>query len=145
MNHLLKKLIEDASSIAGNDHRLSKMINVPQVSIIQWKNGTRPCPPEEVASIAYVAGYEPIEWYVRATLWKFAGTPKGDKLAKVLGKALPRTGEANDLSLRDDKVAASSTSSSTRIREKIRERINTMYRMLTREAPKGAFLLGVAL
>jgi len=94
MNDQLKKLIEDASSIAGNDHRLSKALNVPQVSIIQWKAGTRPCPPEEVASIAHIAGYDAVAWYVRATLWKFQGTAKGDRLAKVLGKSLPLTSGA---------------------------------------------------
>jgi hypothetical protein len=129
MNEPLNKLIAEASAIAGNDHKLSKALGIAHTSVIGWKNGSRPCPPEEVASIAYVAGYDPIAWYVRATLWKFAGTPKGEKLAKVLGKALPQTGGATDTYSSVDVVASSSTSSLTRIREKAREKINTMYIM----------------
>jgi hypothetical protein len=142
MNEQLVKLIAEASAIAGNDHKLSKLLNVAQPAIVMWKSGSRPCPPEEVASIAYVAGYDPVAWYVRATLWKFAGTPKGEKLAKVLGKALPRTGGASDLPLSVD-VANSSTSSSTRVREKVHQN-NTMYSMVKLKAALSGFFYGLS-
>jgi DNA-binding transcriptional regulator YdaS (Cro superfamily) len=82
------KLISEAASIAGSYYKLAKLLNVSQSAVGEWRDGKRPCPPEEVASIAAIAGYDPHEWLARATLAKHEGTRKGERLRKVLGKSL---------------------------------------------------------
>jgi DNA-binding transcriptional regulator YdaS (Cro superfamily) len=90
----LNLLIDKASSIAGSQYKLGQLLGISHSTMSQYKSG-RPCPPEDVARIAAVAGYEPVDWLVRATLEKHAGTKKGEQLAKVLGKALLVTGAAS--------------------------------------------------
>lgn len=80
-------LIDHGKSIAGSDYKLAKLIGVTPQAISNWRHGEKPCPPGDVALIAAVAGLNPQEWLARATLWKYEGTDKGDRLMKVLGKA----------------------------------------------------------
>jgi len=89
----LKELIEKASKNAGSDAALARIIGVAQPNIPMWKAGTRPCPPADVALMASVAGLDADEWLVRAVMAKHQGTPKGEKLMRVL-KASVLTGAA---------------------------------------------------
>jgi hypothetical protein len=84
----LSELIERASKIAGSDNKLAKLIEAPQTHISQWKNGNRPCPPADVALMASIAGLDADEWLVRAVMAKHEGTPKGEKLMRVLKASL---------------------------------------------------------
>jgi len=83
---LLIELIDKAHLIAGSDYRLAKQIGVTPQTVSNWRHGEKPCPPADVALIAEVVGLDPQEWLARATLWKYEGTAKGDKLNKALGK-----------------------------------------------------------
>ena len=90
----LDQLIEKASSVAGSDYKLAKELEVNRATISQWRSGKRTCPPEEVALMAKIAGMDPEAWASRALVAKHAGTPKGEKLAVALGKAVLATGVA---------------------------------------------------
>lgn len=88
----LSQLLDQASKVAGNDSRLAAMLEVPRQHVNHWRNGLRSCSPEDVAQLADIAGMDGEKWLIRATLAKHEGTAKGDRLMKVLGKALAVTG-----------------------------------------------------
>lgn len=88
MNSELQKLIDEASKKVGSDSKLAQLINANQQHISQWRKGLRPCPPADVALMAEIAGYDAIQWIAKAEVWKHQGTPKGEALARALGKAL---------------------------------------------------------
>lgn len=90
----LDKLICKASAAAGSDYKLAAELGVSRGNIGDWKAGRRSCPAGDVALMAQLAGMDPEAWLVRATVAQYAGTPKGEKLAVVLGKALLVTGAA---------------------------------------------------
>lgn len=93
-NESLNSLIDKASAIAGSDAALARLLAVPRQRIANWRNGNDSCSPEDCALIASVAGIDPIQEMTRAMLRKHEGTPKGDRLMKVLGKPLQATGAA---------------------------------------------------
>lgn len=84
-------LIDAGRSIAGSDYKLAKLIGVTPQTVSNWRHGEKPCPPADVALLASVAGFDPQEWLTRATLWKYKGTDKGDRLMRVLGKTSAAT------------------------------------------------------
>lgn len=86
-------LMDKASAIAGNDYRLAKAIGASPQMVHDWRTG-KSCPPEQQALMAAVAGLDPVQTLARATVAKFEGTAKGDRLMKVLGKASLLTGAA---------------------------------------------------
>ena len=89
MEHLqhLNELMDRAKSIAGSDYALAKQLGVSRMKISNWRHGHAPCPVEDQALIASVAGLDPAEFLVRAVVLKHQGTAKGDRLMKVLGKS----------------------------------------------------------
>ena len=90
----LINLIDLASKAAGNSAKLAQSLQVTPSTVSQWKHGKKPCPAGDVALMAQLAGLDPEAWLARATVAQYAGTPKGEKLAVVLGKALLATGAA---------------------------------------------------
>lgn len=88
LTHLdeLNFLIDKASAIAGSDNKLAALIGTTRMAISDWRNGRRPCPPEQQALIASVAGFDPQQTALRALVQRHEGTPMGDKLMRVLGK-----------------------------------------------------------
>lgn len=96
MKHLesLNLLIDQAKAISGSDYKLAKMTGHTPQQISDWRHGRKPCPPEDQALIAGVAGLNPEQVAIRALVEKHEGTAKGDRLMKVLGKALLATGGA---------------------------------------------------
>lgn len=82
----LIELIDRASLIAKSDYKLAHLIGVSPQTMSNWRHGEKPCHPADVALIAETLGLDPQEWLARATLWKYEGTKKGDKLQKALGK-----------------------------------------------------------
>jgi hypothetical protein len=94
MEHLddLNILIDKARSIAGNDSKLAAAIGTTRMKIWNWRKGIQPCPPEQQALIAQVAGFDPTTTLIRAVVEKHEGTELGDRLMRVLGKASRATG-----------------------------------------------------
>jgi len=68
------------------------MLEVPRQNLSAWKHGRKACPAGDVALMASIAGLDPVAWNARATAAAYEGTPKGEKLAAALGKALLVTG-----------------------------------------------------
>ena len=94
MNKQLPDLIARASAVAGSDSALARSLGVPQPMVSMWKLGKKTCPPEDQASMAAIAGLDPVQALVRAHLERHEGTAKGDRLMKVMGKSLLATGAA---------------------------------------------------
>lgn len=117
----VKELIERAAAAAGTRYKLAQMLNVPTSSVYAWEKG-KPCPPGDIALMADIAGLDAQAWLVRATLEKYEGTPKGDQLARVLGKCLLATGAALVSS------GASAAQICSRISEAVTWLHSTMYR-----------------
>ena len=90
----LDQLIDMASTAAGSDYRLAKALGVPRQRVSNWKHGHTTCPAADVALMAQIAGMDAEAWLSRATVAQYEGTPKGEKLAVALGKALLATGAA---------------------------------------------------
>lgn len=93
----LKLLIDKAASISGSRYALAKALHAKPSQVYDWEAGRKTCPPGDIALMAAIAGYDPVQWLVRATLEKYEGTEKGDQLARALGKPSPATGEATAL------------------------------------------------
>lgn len=88
------ELIERALAVAGSQAELARLLKVAPPNITVWKKEEKPCPPEDQARLAAIAGIDPIQTLVRAHIEKHEGTEKGDQLARVLGKFLVATGAA---------------------------------------------------
>ena len=88
------ELLTRASEAVGSQTEVAKLLKVPPQMLSMWKSGAKPCPPEDQARIAAIAGVDPIQTLVRAHIEKHEGTEKGDQLARVLGKFLVATGAA---------------------------------------------------
>lgn len=88
------ELIERALAVAGSQAELARLLKVAPPNITVWKKEEKPCPPEDQARIAAIAGIDPVQTLVRAHIEKHEGTEKGDQLARVLGKFLVATGAA---------------------------------------------------
>jgi len=86
------QLIDLASNAAGSDYKLAKELGVSRGNISDWRNGRRPCPAGDVALMADLAGMDPEAWGIRAIVAQYEGTAKGERIARVLGKALLVTG-----------------------------------------------------
>lgn len=96
MEHLeaLNVLIDKAKSITGSDAATARLVGVVPQRMANWRNGSATCSPEDQALIAAAAGLNAEQVALRAMVMKHEGTPKGDRLMKVLGKALLATGGA---------------------------------------------------
>jgi len=90
--HFLIELIDKASQAAGNDNRLAQKLEVNRQTVSAWRHGKKPCPAGDVALMADLIGMDAEAWLARATVAQYAGTAKGERLARVLGKALLVTG-----------------------------------------------------
>lgn len=88
----LDQLIDKASAKAGSDYALAKMLGVSRSAVSDWRHSRKTCPVGDVALMADLAGLEAEKWVARALVAQYEGTPKGDKLYRVLGKALAATG-----------------------------------------------------
>ncbi len=82
----LDRLLDQASTAAGSDYKLAKLLNTQRSAISMWRAGTRPCPIENQALMASIAGLRADKWLARAVIAKHEGTEKGDMLSKALGK-----------------------------------------------------------
>ena len=94
MQHLkeLNDLIDRAKATTGSDTATARALGLPKAHVSAWRHGHRTCTPEDHAQLAGLAGLDASAWLIRATIQKHEGTAKGDRLMKVLGKALLATG-----------------------------------------------------
>lgn len=90
----LDQLIDKASEAAGSDYKLAELLEVSRGNIGDWRKGRRSCPVADQTLMAGIAGLDAAAWHARATVAQYEGTSKGDKLYRVLGKALLATGAA---------------------------------------------------
>ncbi len=88
----LDQLINLASKKAGSDYKLANQLGVNRSAVSMWRSGTKPCPVGDVVLMAEIAGLDPETWTARAVIAQYAGTPKGEKIARALGKAFLVTG-----------------------------------------------------
>lgn len=88
----LDELINRASEAAGNDNQLAKALDVGRSAVSEWRKGLRTCPAADQALMAQIAGLDAEAWAARAIIEAYEGTPKGEKLANALKKALLATG-----------------------------------------------------
>ena len=95
----INALLDAAKLKTGSDYKTAKLLDVPTQHISNWRHGRRNPQPEDYALIAGLAGLDPEEALIRATLEKHANTHKGEQLLSVLGNVLRRTGAAVTLLL----------------------------------------------
>jgi len=88
----LDQLIDLASKAAGSDYKLAQELGTSRQTVSNWRHGHKTCPAGDVALMAELAGMDPEAWLARATVAQYEGTAKGERLARVLGKALAVTG-----------------------------------------------------
>lgn len=116
----LIELIDKAAENAGSYANLARSLGVPPQLVSNWRSGLKTCTPSDWALLAAAAGLDPEEALIRATLEKHAGTAKGERLLKALGKGLHRIGEVASLA-----IFAATSGLLTQI---LIERSSTMYR-----------------
>ena len=88
-------LITRAAAVTGGDSATARRLGVPPQMVYMWKTGRKPCPPEDQAQLAQIAGVDPVQALIRAHLERHEGTPKGERLFTLLGKRLLQTGGAS--------------------------------------------------
>lgn len=81
-----KTLIDKAAEKLGSQKAIAEKLGVDQNRVSQWKNGHAPIQPDDLAAIAYLAGYNAMNVLAAATIQNAAGTPKGELLDEALGK-----------------------------------------------------------
>jgi DNA-binding transcriptional regulator YdaS (Cro superfamily) len=87
----VKTLIDKATSKCGTRYKLAKMLHVAPANVYQWETGAKTCPNEVRALIAQIAGDDPIQELVRATIENAKGE-RQEQLRQILGKQLHQTG-----------------------------------------------------
>lgn len=92
MTPLFTQLLDKAKEITGSDSKTARAIHVTPQALNNWRNNRQPITPADVALLAEVVGMEPSDWLAKATVERYQGTPKGEALARALGKALLVTG-----------------------------------------------------
>jgi len=82
----ITRLIDAATDKAGGQNAMARRIGYTHSEVSQWRHG-RPCPVEAQALMAELAGLDAHEVLAYAIIEKHRDTPKGERLATVLGKA----------------------------------------------------------
>jgi len=82
----VKTLIDKAASKVGTRYKLAQVLNVPASTIYNWETGRKPCPAEDRARLAGVAGEDSLQELVRATIENAKGEVKRAQLEKLFGK-----------------------------------------------------------
>lgn len=89
----VKTLIDRAANKVGTRYKLAQVLNVPASTVYNWETGRKPCPAEDRARLAGVAGEDALQELVRATIENAKGEVKRAQLEKLLGKISRATGE----------------------------------------------------
>lgn len=88
----LDQLIDAASKAAGSDYKLAQLLGATRQTVSNWRHDKKSCPVGDQVLMAEIAGLKSEEWAARAIVAQYAGTEKGDKLYRALGKLLAVTG-----------------------------------------------------
>ena len=91
---MIETLLDAAAKKTGSDYKTAQILGVTPQVICDWRAARKNPQPEDHALVASLAGLDPEEALVRATIDKHRNKPKGEKLLSVLGNALRRTGAA---------------------------------------------------
>jgi len=83
----LNELIARAVSIAGSAYKLAPQLDVTQQQISDWKHGRKKPSIEQLADLALAANVSVKEVLVQEAINRAAGTPRGKRLQRALGKA----------------------------------------------------------
>lgn len=87
----VKTLIDRAATKCGTRYKLAKALHVPAANVYQWETGSKTCPNDVRVLLAVIAGDDPVQELVRATI----ETAKGERqemLREALGKSSRQTG-----------------------------------------------------
>lgn len=90
----VQTLIDNAAEKVGNRAKVAKILACAPSQIYDWHAGTKRCSPADRARLAAIAGEDPVQELVRATLEETAGTTRGEQLKVALGKWWRQTGAA---------------------------------------------------
>ncbi len=134
---VINELIDRAAAVAGSDYKLAQSMGVARQQISNWRHGHKPCPPEDWAIMASMAGLEADKWSLRALVMRHEGTEKGDRLLKALGKGLLATGAVLASSGASAAAIFSATSSGSGIVAAVLATCSTMYIMFNLKSGGG--------
>lgn len=84
----LQKLIDQAASIAGSDYKLAQTMGIARQQLSNWRTGQKPCPIDAIADLATIAGLDPAAVVMDTLAQRNAGTPRGERLKRAMGKAI---------------------------------------------------------
>lgn len=85
----LSQLIERASAVTGSDYSLAKSLGVGRQQVSDWKHGRVACPVDIWASMAAIAGLDPVE-ALEAGITRGLSDERAENLRKALDMALPQ-------------------------------------------------------
>lgn len=83
---ITKLLIDKAAEKLGSQTAVAEKLGISLSKLSQWKGGHAKIQPDDLAAIAYIAGYNAMNVLAAATIQNAAGTPKGELLDEALGK-----------------------------------------------------------
>ena len=90
----INDLLDRAKAHTGSDNATAEAIGTTRQAISNWRHGHKPCPIEDQALLADLAGIDAITTIARGICERHAGTPKGARLLAVLGKSSAAIGAA---------------------------------------------------
>lgn len=82
----LKKLVDRAAKVCGNDKTLADRMGVHVSDVSHLRTGRRPFSPEVAAEIADIARENAVQAALDAIIIRARGTRKEEMIEKVLGK-----------------------------------------------------------
>lgn len=88
----VKTLIDKAAKTVGSRYKLAKLLEVTPANVYDWEAGRKPCPAEDRARMAGIAGEDALQELVRATIEQAKGKTRREQLTTLLGKSLRQTG-----------------------------------------------------
>lgn len=83
----VKELIERASAKAGSAYKVAQVLGVGTSKVYDWRDGRQACTPADRARLAGIAGEDPVQELVRATIEQAKGDKRREQLVQLLGKS----------------------------------------------------------
>ena len=89
MQDVVKTLIDRAADRLGSKAELGRQLGVARARVSDWHSGVKPCKPDDLAAIAFFAGYNAMNVLAAATIAENEGTPVGEILKAQFGSQVP--------------------------------------------------------
>lgn len=86
----VKTLIDTASKVCGSQSALSNRLGIQKSQMSEMRTGSRSIAPEVAILIADVAGANVTDAALAAIIENSDGTPRGEQIKAIIGKALLR-------------------------------------------------------